>query len=696
MKTPSPRAAILCFAVVAAAPALAQREAGQPLALLHSFQGPFQHAVVGSALVESDGSVRAVAGADLSLPPGATLALAELTWMGSRLTPDDAVTLRRPDGLTLPVPAQACVIADDVVNGRDGDNYFQCRADVTAFVGAAALSGRYEVSDVDFDTFGPSYGENPGEDEFLNLYSGGFALLIIYTDPSDTYPRLLQVLSGMRAQDGTSEIFVRTAVAAFSDLELSENGGRLTHVCIEGDPEVDGDERLDLCRGPCAGVGAVPDNTLRRDLLTGPDNPEGGIFNETITNEAGQISNVSLQNGIDIDTYDLSAAYVPGNRSANQFFSGGGLLNVSSTTGSEMVAHALIIVEITDFDGDGDGLSNVEEDLLGTDPEDPDSDDDGLLDGTEVRGGNPADPSDPRNSITDPLDPDTDGDRLCDGSRTVAGVCTGGEDVDDDGLRDVRETDPLDADTDDDGLSDGVEVLDGSYPGPLDADAGRLGSQTDPLDADSDGDGLSDGAEDGDRDGTFEPGVTGGVRETDPTDPDTDDGGELDGSEVVNDRNPVDDPSDDNGDLDDNDGDGLSNAEEGELGTDPNDPDSDDDGLRDGTEVLDGSYPGPLGPRTDPLDADTDDDGTNDGDEDSDVDGSLDAGESDPTDPNDFGGNGNPGLPPAAPPFDDDVKPRLAIMGSAAWAACGQSPGAPAPLLGLLVLTGLLRRRRTI
>ena len=43
----------------------------------------------------------------------------------------------------------------------------------------------------------------------------------------------------------------------------------------------------------------------------------------------------------------------------------------------------------------------------------------------------------------------------------------------------------------------------------------------------------------------------------------------------------------------DDDGDGLSNAEEAELGTDPNEPDTDGDGLADGDEVS-------LG--TDPLD----------------------------------------------------------------------------------------------
>ncbi|HEY1099377.1 MAG TPA: hypothetical protein VGF99_10625, partial [Myxococcota bacterium] len=358
-----------------ATPAAAQREAGAPLTLLHSFQGPFQHAVVGSALVEDDGTVLPVAGADLALPPGATVRLAELFWMGSRTaTPDDEVTFRRPDGSRITVPAEDCIVALDVVNGRDGDDYYQCRTDVTSFVAAGgSLSGRYEVGDADFDGFGPAFGENP--ELYLNLYSGGFALVVVYTDPGDTYPRLLQVLNGLRAQDGTATIFMRSNVAAFNDLELSDNGGRLTHVCIEGDPEVSGNERLDLCRGPCVGAGAVPTNTLRSDLLTSAVNPENAIFNETIDNALGQVANVTLRNGIDIDTYDLASAHAS-TRAANQYF-GANRLNVSSTTGNEMVAHALLIVEITDFDGDEDGLSNIEEGQTGTDPNNPDTDGDG-------------------------------------------------------------------------------------------------------------------------------------------------------------------------------------------------------------------------------------------------------------------------------------------------------------------------------
>ena len=53
----------------------------------------------------------------------------------------------------------------------------------------------------------------------------------------------------------------------------------------------------------------------------------------------------------------------------------------------------------------------------------------------------------------------------------------------------------------------------------------------------------------------------------------------------------------------DTDEDGLSDEEEGELGTDPNDPDTDGDGVNDYDEVL---------WEIDPLNPDTDGDGLND------------------------------------------------------------------------------------
>ncbi|MEN8708170.1 MAG: hypothetical protein ABF306_18710, partial [Nocardioides marinisabuli] len=106
-------------------------------------------------------------------------------------------------------------------------------------------------------------------------------------------------------------------------------------------------------------------------------------------------------------------------------------------------------------DSDGDGLTDDVEEVIGTDPGNPDSDGDGTPDGDE----------------------DADADGL-----TNLEEVTGSEN---DGYGN-EPTDPTDADSDDDGLTDGQEV-------------DQTG--TDPNDPDTDGDGTSDFDEDADADG---------------------------------------------------------------------------------------------------------------------------------------------------------------------------------------------------
>jgi len=100
------------------------------------------------------------------------------------------------------------------------------------------------------------------------------------------------------------------------------------------------------------------------------------------------------------------------------------------------------------IDSDGDGLlNNVETDTgtfvdandTGTDPLDPDTDDDGINDGDEVN----IHGTDPNNADTDddglndgdeltlgtnPTTPDYDGDGVCDGGGTAGGACSAGPD----------------------------------------------------------------------------------------------------------------------------------------------------------------------------------------------------------------------------------------------------------------------------
>ncbi len=146
-------------------------------------------------------------------------------------------------------------------------------------------------------------------------------------------------------------------------------------------------------------------------------------------------------------------------------------------------------------DSDGDGLTNQEEQELGTDPNNPDTDSDGLFDGDEVR-----------RYTTDPKNRDTDGDGLLDGEEVLRFITDPkNPDTDQDNLIDGEEirrsTDPRNPDTDNDGLQDGNEVQRGTDPRNPDTDADGLrdGDEvsrgTDPLRPDTDNDLLRDGQE---------------------------------------------------------------------------------------------------------------------------------------------------------------------------------------------------------
>ena len=65
---------------------------------------------------------------------------------------------------------------------------------------------------------------------------------------------------------------------------------------------------------------------------------------------------------------------------------------------------------------------------------------------------------------TNPVKPDTDADGLCDGSETVKDKCIAGEDKNNNGAIDIGETDPNNPDSDGGGVSDGDEIKRGTDP----------------------------------------------------------------------------------------------------------------------------------------------------------------------------------------------------------------------------------------
>jgi len=279
-------------------------------------------------------------------------------------------------------------------------------------------------------------------------------------------------------------------------------------------------------------------------------------------------------------------------------------------------------------DSDDDGIPNDQEQAAGTNPNDADTDDDGVKDGDEPVWNRDSD----GDGLINARDPDSDNDGLLDG--TELGVTTPDPATNTSAGNYVADADPktttnpLDPDTDRGGVKDGTE--DTNKNGRIDAnelDPNNPLDDTPPLD--SDGDGLSDAEEE--------------VAGTSPTDPDSDDDGVKDGSEPNWNR--------------DTDQDGTVNAR---------DPDSDNDGIFDGTEsgvseaapagtdLGAGFYVPDADPttRTSPVNADTDNGGVADGVEDANKNGRIDDGETDPNDPADDNASAAGGSLAGSPIFD--------------------------------------------
>ncbi|MBX3360134.1 MAG: hypothetical protein KF705_01640 [Phycisphaeraceae bacterium] len=187
----------------------------------------------------------------------------------------------------------------------------------------------------------------------------------------------------------------------------------------------------------------------------------------------------------------------------------------------------------------------------------------------------------------DPNNPDTDGDGLKDGEEAIYALF----DADGDGIMDEYERDmgwdPSLFDTDGDGVPDGVEIGSGDSPGGGSSDGvgpgDILSSHCPPGSIDRDKDGLCDALEE--------------LLGTNPDYFDSDDDGLPDGWEYENGLDPMSDDSDGDGTedgLEDSDGDGLNNFDEYTYGTDPFDADSDNDGVSDGDEVDQGSDPNDI------------------------------------------------------------------------------------------------------
>ena len=268
----------------------------------------------------------------------------------------------------------------------------------------------------------------------------------------------------------------------YSDMNININNS----VYVTGRLSLDGNISLNNA------VGAVSDVDLSGGNLNGNNTVIYSKFGDIdISNSQASVNGLIYAPfgtvTIDCDNFNMNGLIIAQNVVIDGY---GANINYSSSwaelvgTESEELSWTMDAWQYL-ADTDDDGLPNLIEKEVGSDPYNPDTDGDNLPDGYEALtlGTDPTKPDTDDNGVLD-CDEDFDEDGLTNLQEYELGTEPYNEDTDGDGLKDGEEintygTDPLKVDTDDDGLDDGDEIY----------------FETDPLNPDSDGNGISDGDE---------------------------------------------------------------------------------------------------------------------------------------------------------------------------------------------------------
>ena len=268
----------------------------------------------------------------------------------------------------------------------------------------------------------------------------------------------------------------------YSDMNININNS----VYVTGRLSLDGNISLNNA------VGAVSDVDLSGGNLNGNNTVIYSKFGDIdITNSQASVNGLIYAPfgtvTIDCDNFNMNGLIIAQNVVIDGY---GANINYSSSwaelvgTESEELSWTFDDWQYL-ADTDEDGLPNLIEKEIGSDPYNPDTDGDNLPDGYEALtlGTDPTKPDTDDNGVLD-CDEDFDEDGLTNLQEYEQGTEPYNEDTDGDGLKDGEEintygTDPLKVDTDEDGLEDGDEIY----------------FETDPLNPDSDGNGIFDGDE---------------------------------------------------------------------------------------------------------------------------------------------------------------------------------------------------------
>jgi len=292
---------------------------------------------------------------------------------------------------------------------------------------------------------------SPGQGALVTLDVGPNKLTDITDAKGQAGPFYLEELSKVGNSTEADTIFLQISAHGFAEhnTTIFSITGPVIHVTVNRIPEL-------VIVTPSDG-----ENVTGTVIITGvASDPDGEIEGLSIITGNGTSDVDEILGWIDIDvkrnwTYTWDTTRV---------VNGEAFIAVRAFDGRSFGATSITIMVDNEggWDSDDDGLSDLWEEQIGTDPDNPDTDGDGLKDGLEVDGTD--------GSTTDPLEPDSDDDGLLDGEEDKNG--NGAVEGDDnrnkiwDDEEVWLETDPNNPDTDGDG------VLDGDDPDPLDPDVG--------------------------------------------------------------------------------------------------------------------------------------------------------------------------------------------------------------------------------
>ena len=622
--------------------------------------------------VDSDGSTFDSSTATLTLPPGASVLFAQLYWGGrsaSALRGEALIDTPSAGGYVGLNDSSVDFFVDETIGVYS--ELYSASADVTALVQAGG-SGAYTVANV--------------RGTAAAAGAAGWSLAVVYEATAQPL-RNITLFDGYAKVD--NNLPVEIPVSGFLTPLSGSFSSQLAFSSVEGDIQFAGD-----------GVELVVGSSTT--ALGNGVRPSGNFFNSTITAGASQFAaknpNYVNQMGWDAGTFDVSSAMSNGATAATIR-----LLTNSDTYGPAFVGFATEVFEPqingaktgVDLDGgqvtDGDFLEySITVTNTGADA----ADDVVLFDAipaltTYVPGSLTIVSGSGAGSKTDAAGDDVaqyDGinDEVVFNLGTGATAFSGGSLAPGASVTVSFEVRIVPGTPKDAVLSNQASIdwtaatLGTSSTSLTDGDPSTNGDNSLDIDvqavADADDDGLPDFIEDANDNGVVDPG------ETDPFDDDSDDDGIVDGNEDLNDNGIID-PGETNPANDDTDGDGIQDGTElglttpqgndTDLGnfvpdsdpttvTDPTDTDTDDGSVFDGAE--DTNFNGEIDPgETDPNnpldDVDSDGDGLNDATEDSNGNGIVDPGETDPNNPDTDGDGLNDGIEYFGPtdPLDDDT-----------------------------------------